>query len=201
MPRLLDRIRELRLKYGPLVRLAERSSLFLNFIERRPVLKPILERLKPQPLLPEDFVGELQRLIVNARPEARILIYSPYLYDEAVERYLGVMETATKRGVEIIVYTLTPEHRSIRWKDRHKVLIEKLRKAGVEVRERMNMHEKAVIVLDGENMVAYFGSLNPLSKYRGKADYMLKFTHPEVVNALYLFLETLAVESEREIEE
>ena len=201
MPRLLDRIRELRLKYSPLVRLAERSSLFLNFIEKRPVLKPILERLKPQPLLPEDFVGELQRLIVNARPEARILIYSPYLYDEAVERYLGVMETATKRGVEIIVYTLTPEHRSIRWKDRHKALIEKLRKAGVEVRERTNMHEKAVIILDEENMVAYFGSLNPLSKYRGKADYMLKFTHPEVVNALYLFLETLAVESERELEE
>ena len=140
-------------------------------------------------------------MIVNAKPETRILIYSPFLYDEAVERYLGVMETATKRGVKIIVYTLTPEHRSIRWKDKHKTLIEKLRKVGVEVKERMNMHEKAVIVLDEENMVAYFGSLNPLSKYKGKADYMLKFTHPEVVNALYLFLETLAVESEREPEE
>ena len=201
MPKLLDRIRELRLKYGPLVRLAERSSLFLNFIERRPVLKPILERLKPQPLLPEDFINELQRLIVNARPEAKILIYSPYLYDEAVERYLGVMETAAKKGVKIVVYTLTPEHYSIRRKNMHRSLIEKLRKAGVEVRERTNMHEKAVIVLDGENMIAYFGSLNPLSKYKGKADYMLKFTHPEVVNALYLFLETLAEESEREVEE
>ena len=201
MPRLLDRIRELRLKYGPLVKLAEKSSLFLNFVEKRPVLKPILERLKPQPLLPEDFVDELQRLIVNARPEARILIYSPYLYDEAVERYLGVMETATKRGVRIIVYTLTPEHHSVRWKSKHRALIEELRKAGVEVRERTNMHEKAVIVLDGDNMVAFFGSLNPLSKYKGKADYMLKFTHPEVVNALYLFLETLAIESERGVEE
>jgi len=200
MPGLLDRIRELRLKYGPLVRLAERSSLFLSFIERRPVLRPVLERLKPQPLLPEDFVDELQRLIVNARPGARRLIYSPFLYDEAVERYLGVMETAAKRGVEIVVYTLTPEHRSVRWRGRHRALVERLRKAGAEVRERTNMHEKAVIVLDGENLAAYFGSLNPLSKYRGKADYMLKFTHPEVVNALYLFLETLAVESEREME-
>jgi len=126
-------------------------------------------------------------LILNARPEARILICSPYLYDEAIERYLGVMEIATKRGVEIIVYTLTPEHRSIRWKDKHRTLIEKLRRAGVEVRKRTNMHEKAVIVLDGENMVAYFGSLNPLSKYRGKVDYMLKFTHSKVVNALCLF--------------
>ena len=126
-------------------------------------------------------------MILNARPEARILICSPYLYDEAIERYLGVMEIATKRGVEIIVYTLTPEHRSIRWKDKHRTLIEKLRRAGVEVRKRTNMHEKAVIVLDGENMVAYFGSLNPLSKYRGKVDYMLKFTHSKVVNALCLF--------------
>lgn len=148
----------------------------------------------------EDFIDELQRLIVNARPEARILIYSSYLYDEAVEKYLGVMETATKRGVKIIAYTLMPEHRSVRRKDKHRALIERLRRAGVEVRERTNMHEKAVVVLDGENMVAYFSSLNPLSKYEGKADYMLKFTHPEVVNALYLFLETLAVESERKIE-
>ena len=65
-------------------------------------------------------------MIVNARPEARMLICSPYLYDEAIERYLGIMETAIKRGVEIIVYTLTPKHRSIRWKDKHRTLIKNL---------------------------------------------------------------------------
>ncbi|RLF01380.1 MAG: hypothetical protein DRK00_11555 [Thermoprotei archaeon] len=136
--------------------------------------------------------------IVNVGHGTRILIYSPFLYNEAVERYLGVMETATKRGMEIVVHTLTPEHRNVRYKEMHRRLIEKLRRAGVEVRERRNMHEKAVIILDGENLAVYFGNLNSLSKYKGKADYMLKFAHPEVVNALYLFLENLAVESERE---
>ena len=138
MPKILDIIRELRLKYGPLVRLAERSPVFFNFIKSRPVLRPVLERLKPQPLLPEDFAEEFQRLMMNARPEARILIYSPYLYDEAVKQYLGVMKKAINRDVKVIVYTLLPEHRSIRWKNKHKELIEKLRETGVEVRERMN---------------------------------------------------------------
>ena len=100
-----------------------------------------------------------------------------------------------------VIYTLTPEHRSVRYREMHRRLIEKLRKTGVEVRERRNMHEKAVVVLAGEYLATYFGSLNPLSKYKEKADYMLKFTHPEVVNTLYLFLETLAVKSEREVEE
>ena len=196
-----DRIRRFRLKYGPLVKLTEKSSLFFDFIESRPILGPVLERLKPQPLMPEDFVSELQSLIVNAESDAKVLIYSPFLYDEAVEKYLRVMETAVKQGVKIIVYTLTPEHHSIRRRNMHEALIKKLRDVGVEVRESKNMHEKAVVALDKETMVAYFGSLNPLSKYKGKADYMLKFTHPEVVNALYLFLETLAVESERVLKE
>ncbi len=100
-------------------------------------------------------------------------------------------------GVKITVYTLNPEHYSVRYKDMQRELIEELREIGVEVKERWNMHEKAVIIRDKENRVAFFGSLNPLSKYEGKADYMLKFTHPEVVDALYLFLETLAVESEK----
>jgi len=79
-----------------------------------------------------------------------MLICSPYLYDEAIERYLGIMETAIKRGVEIIVYTLTPEHRSIRWKDKHRTLIKNL--GGLVWRLRnVRMHEKAVIVLDGED--------------------------------------------------
>jgi len=43
MPRLLNKIHKLRLKYCPLVRFTERSSLFLNFVERRLVLKPILK--------------------------------------------------------------------------------------------------------------------------------------------------------------
>lgn len=149
-------------------------------------------------MTPEEFVRELQRLIVNAEAEARIIIYSPYLYEKAVERYLTLMDTAIKQGVKIIIYTLTPNHPSIKRKNKHKILIEKLRKVNAEVRIHKNMHEKAVIILCKENKAAYFGSLNPLSKYKGKADYMLKFTHSKIVNTPYLFLETLAEESERE---
>lgn len=200
MPRILDRIRELRLKYGPLVKLMENSQTFLKLVENRPLLQPVLEKLRPQPLYPENFVEELQRLLIDIEPGSPILICSPFLYSPAVEKYLGLVETATRRGVKITIYTLSPEHRSIRDKETHRKLIEKLRNTGAEVRERMNMHEKAVVALGEKTKVAYFGSLNPLSKYKGKADYMLKFTHPEVVNSLYLFLETLAAESERQEE-
>jgi len=201
MPKFLDKFRELRLKYGPLVKLMEKSSVFFKFIESRPVLRPILERLKPHPLIPRDFVEELQNLFLNAKPGTKIFIYSPYLKRKALENYIGLMRTASQRGVAIVVHTLSPDHYTIRDKNEHQKLIKKLKEAEVKVIERTNMHEKAVVVI-GENMkVAYFGSLNPLSKYEGKADYMLKFTHPEVVDALYLFLETLAAESEKHVTE
>ncbi len=98
MPGLLDKICELRMKYGPLIKLAEKSSKFLKFVESRPLLRLVLEKLRPQPLMPEDFVDEFQRLIANAGSEAKIVIYSPYLFRKAVNKYLGVMESAIKRG-------------------------------------------------------------------------------------------------------
>lgn len=208
MPRLLDRVREIReeireyrFKYGPLANFLQKSQLFRGFIENRPLLKPVLDTLKPTPLTPEEFVRELQWQISNAKPGTTIVIYSPYLSERAIEDYIGVMRTATSSGVKIVVCTLSPNHWSIRKKELHRELIRKLREAGVEVRERMNMHEKAVIVYGESDKAAYFGSLNVLSKHGEGADYMLKFTHKDVVNALYLFLENLAAVSEQEPKE
>jgi HKD family nuclease len=106
--------------------------------------------------------------LINIEPDSLILICSPFLSSPAVEKYLGLIETATRRGVKITIYTLSPDHRSIRDKEMHRRLIEKLRKAGAEVRERMNMHEKAVVALGDKTKVAYFGSLNPLSNIKVK---------------------------------
>ncbi len=202
MPRILDKIRELRLRYGPLVRLLERSSSFRKLLEDRPILMPLLESLKPAPLSAEEFIQDFQREVTNVKSGTQVVIYSPYLSEKGIENYVGVLRSAAKKGVEIIIHTLTPEHWSIREKSKHATLIKKLKKdIKAEIIERKNMHEKAVIIT-GENIkVAYFGSLNVLSKYEGKADYMLKFTHPEVVDALHLFLETLALESEKPKEE
>ncbi len=197
MSRFLDRLREFRLKYGPLVKLMERSESFSRLVECRPLLRPVLEKLKPQPLSPDEFTKEFLRALIEAGEGTRICVYSPYLSRYALDTYLGLMRDAVKRGASITVHTLRPDNYSIRKKDEHRKLIERLRDAKVEVIERGNMHEKAVIVLGEKEKAAYFGSLNPLSKYGGTADYMLKFTHPDIVDALHLFLETIAHESEQ----
>ncbi|MHA1505873.1 MAG: phospholipase D-like domain-containing protein [Candidatus Asgardarchaeia archaeon] len=194
--------KEFRIKYGPLVKLIEKSEKFKKFLESRPVLKPVLDRLKPDTLSPSEFDKEFWDRLNSAEKGSGILILSPYTSKERVEKYLEAIRRAVDRGVDVEIQTLHPEHWSIKHKESHRRNVELLREAHARVELRKNMHEKAVIIRNKES-VAYFGSLNVLSKKEMKkeADYMLKFTHPEIVDALYVFVQELAQHSEEVIEE
>jgi hypothetical protein len=144
-----------------------------------------------------DFDSDLKRELINAKEGEEILIFSPFTHKEKIQDILPFLKEAMKKGVSVTVQTLDPEFfSSIRQKQKglfQQENIEVLKNAGVEVVTRKNMHEKAVII--GER-VAYLGSTNPLSKLGGEADYMLKFTNPELVRAFYYFLFELYQASE-----
>lgn len=202
LEKLKEKLREYRIKHGPLLKLLEKSEKFKKFLEGRPAVKPVLDRLKPKTLLPEEFDEEFWEKVNSAGEGSEILILSPYTSKERVERYLEAIRRAVSRGVIVKIQTLHPEHWSIRNKEGHRRNVELLRGTGADVELRRDMHEKAVVIRNEES-VAYFGSLNVLSKIEmeKKADYMIKFTHPEIVDTLYLFLKDLAQHSEEVVEE
>ncbi|HIP63256.1 MAG TPA: hypothetical protein EYH04_03980 [Archaeoglobus profundus] len=78
------------------------------------------------------------------------------------------------------VQLLNIEHPSVRNKKDHRKAVQILENLGVYIVRREYMHEKAIII---DNRVAYLGSINCLSKYsyERKDDYMLRYTHPELV--------------------
>jgi len=203
----LKKIKELRMEYGPLVKLAEKSEKFKSLVESSPILKPVLDRLKPEALTPEKFDEEFWAKLNALKEGSEVFIFSPYLSWKRIYDYRKAMEEAIKRGVLITVHTLHPDHWSIKNKKKHDSCIKllegiKVGENGVNVVLRRNMHEKAVIIR-GEENVAYFGSLNVLSKVDMEkgGDYMLKFTHQEIVDALQAFIQTLAQHSEEFISE
>jgi len=193
----IDKFRKLREEHGIIPKLVENFPALSEFIEKRPSLGPILNKFKPQPLSTEDFVKDFCEQLSMAKHGTKIIIYSPFLSRSAVYKYLNYFKKAITNGAAITVHTLSPDSYGVRKKDEQRGLIETLRNNHIDIKERMNMHEKAVIIIEGdEAKIAYLGSLNVLSKYEGKADYMLKFTHPDIVYALHFFLEILEEHSE-----
>ncbi len=175
----------------------DKSSLFRKLLEGHPLLKPILDKFRPVPLTPREFILELQSQIVNAERGTHVFIYTPYIDEEGLEYFSGILKTALDRGVRITVYTLSPEHWTIKNKELQKKLIDKLREdVKVEVKVRRIMHEKAVIILGPKTRIAYIGSMSTFSRYKEGTDYMLRITQPEIVEAMYLLLENISETSE-----
>ncbi len=197
--KLKEKFGEYRLKYGPLVKLLEKSEKIKRFLENRPLLKPILDDLKPDALTPDVFDDEFWKELASAEKDTEILILSPFLSEDRVNRYLEAIRRAVKNGVMVEIQTLDPEFwRKKEKRQKHQELVEQLKDAGAYVDLRKNMHEKAVIIRSEKKKIAYFGSLNVLSKTELEkgGDYMLKFTNPEIVDALYTFIRTLREHSE-----
>jgi hypothetical protein len=194
----LEEFIERRIDKGPI----------LQFVKNRPLLQKLFEDYKPQILKAGDFDNDLKREVLNAGEGEKILIFSPFTHKEKIQDILSFLKEAMKKGAKVIVQTLDPEFFSMIGQEQKGSLqrenIELLESAGIEVIRRMNMHEKAVVIVknvpEKEGKVAYLGSTNPLSKLGSEADYMLKYTNPELVKAFYYFLFELYQASEAEAE-
>lgn len=44
----MERFKELRLKYGPLIKLLERNERFRELLEKRPMIANLIEKFKPE---------------------------------------------------------------------------------------------------------------------------------------------------------
>jgi len=84
----------------------------------------------------------------------------------------------------------------VRNKKDHRKAVQILENFGVYIVRKEYMHEKAIII---DNRVAYLGSINCLSKYsyERKDDYMLRYTHPELVKFIRVNLMIMSEASSR----
>jgi len=190
----MERLRELRLEYGPLIKLLERNERLRKFMEKRPIIASLIEKFKPEILEPSDFESKFREDLKIA--EKTVLIMSPFVTTKRVNDLGDILKEIIAKGVEVEVQLLDPKHPSIRNKEDHHRAIQTLENLGVNVEKRMYMHEKAIIV---DNKVAYLGSINCLSKYsyERKDDYMLRYSHPELVEFIRMNLMTMAEASDR----
>jgi phosphatidylserine/phosphatidylglycerophosphate/cardiolipin synthase-like enzyme len=155
-------------------------------MEKMPVLRNLVTSLlKPEVLQPGEFYDRLARDMMEAEDD--IIIYSPFTLRP---RVMGVLAVIDRSKAQATIYTKPVEEfkgDQMKWQ---KVNIGEMEKAGVTVKTREKMHEKAVLIDDS---VAYFGSLNVLSRWKEEesGDYMLRYEGPLVSSLIEDFLGTM----------
>jgi len=195
-PGIVERIRKVRMEYGPIIKMLEDAEgPIVEILRSRPVLQKLFE---PRKLDAYDFLSEADREIARSRSE-NILILSPFTYRDRIEEFKSILETAVDNGSHVTIHTLAPSNFKGKRREHQAQHIVILRKAGAAVIEGKNMHEKAVII---GNRIAYLGSTNFLSKSKKAAmespgDYMLKYTIPDLVITFRKFLEELWKNAEK----
>lgn len=190
----MEKLKELRLKYGPLIKLLERNERFRELLEKRPMIANLIEKFKPEILEPSVFESKFREDLKAA--EADVLIMSPFVTSKRVADLADILKEVVAKGAEVEVQLLNEEHPSVRNKEDHRKAVQALENLGVNVVRREYMHEKTIII---DNKVAYLGSINCLSKYsyERKDDYMLRYTHPELVEFIRMNLMAMAEASDR----
>jgi DNA-binding XRE family transcriptional regulator len=119
----------------------------------------------------DELTYESQMVADFLNAHARIIIVSPYLTSNAIERWETLINKAIARGVSICIYVQEPRHwkrrlesnlpeRSVASMDKLASAIKYIQSLGVHVTLRPGDHEKFVIV---DENIFWAGSLNLLS--------------------------------------
>ena len=158
-------------------------KILKSAMNKMPILRKLVTTLlKPEVLSPKDFYDAFMRDIIDA--EGEITIYSPFTLKPKVQEILAFIK---RSKAHVTVFTKPVDEFKDRQKYYQGVNIGLMEEAGVEVKTREKMHEKAVLI--GDN-IAYFGSLNVLSRWKEEAggDYMLRYESPLVSSLIDDFL-------------
>ena len=94
----------------------------------------------------------------NARK--RVIIFSPFVREGRIEVLLPIFKGTIVAGIEVIVYTRSVNEHEKDYQKKARELIDQLRREGVIVRIRKQMHEKVILIDDS---LVWQGSLNLLS--------------------------------------
>ncbi len=90
----------------------------------------------------------------------RVIIFCPFVREGRIEVLLPVFKEIMEAGGEVIVYTRSVSEHVRTYQKKARDLIDNLRKKGIIVRIRKNMHEKVILIDDA---LVWQGSLNLLS--------------------------------------
>jgi hypothetical protein len=111
-----------------------------------------------------------QFLLDLSAARTRCVIFSPFVGARRVADLRAHLDAACARGVKVHVFTKTASELG------DSRALETLGSAGVILRERLDMHEKVVLIDDD---VAYIGSLNVLSNNGRTGEVMLRMPGSE----------------------
>lgn len=130
---------------------SEREGPLVKFAKKRPILGKLFERRGLKVMNRDECLGSFREDLRMAKKE--VLVYSPFLNDVDVARFLAMRELrdVIGRGVKVRVVTRPPKDLKS---------LEKLSKAGVEVYLRDGFHEKVLVV---DENITYIGSANILA--------------------------------------
>lgn len=113
----------------------------------------------------DDFMEILTKDLASSKRS--VVIYSGFASVNRVIKLLDLFKMTIQRGVEMRVIVRPPNIKD-QWAYREGVsAVEMLRKIGVAVDLRAQIHQKAVLI---DNDVTWFGSLNPLSFNEQRSD-------------------------------
>jgi len=128
----------------------------------------------------DNYWQNYERDITNARQE--IIISSPGLGTVAVNKTIRLLEKVQENGVAIKVITLPPEQYSVMQINRVQNLITLLRKANIDVKEKLLVHEHYAII---DQKIVWYGNMNLLSKNKPD-DNLMRLNNEEVAQELML---------------
>ena len=90
----------------------------------------------------------------------RVIIFCPFVREGRIEVLLPIFKKIIEAGGEVIVYTRSVSEHVRLYQKKARDLIDNLRREGVIVRIRKNMHEKVILI---DDTLVWQGSLNLLS--------------------------------------
>jgi AAA domain/PLD-like domain len=111
-----------------------------------------------------------------------IEVYSAFMTLQRVAKFEFALRGALARGVLVRCITRPPQSGDMPATAKADKALQTLETWGVVVDLRHAIHQKAVLIDD--TVVAYFGSLNPLSATQGTRETMLRFGNPRSVTQL-----------------
>ena len=109
-----------------------------------------------------------------------IVISSPFMSSRKVGWLVGQSEILQKRGVAIIVFSLSPETYHEDGREHHAELLERLSSAGICVKTQNHCHERYAVV---DQSIVWYGSMNLLSKGR-EDDSLMRIVSTEIAAEL-----------------
>ncbi|MDP2871861.1 MAG: AAA domain-containing protein [Bacillota bacterium] len=121
-----------------------------------------------------DFYAQFQQDLLSARERAVIL--SPFLQANRTAKLMPILRSLVERGIQITLLI----RRADRQDEGVKELIEEIRRVGITIIERPNLHEKLAFI---DSRIAWFGSLNILSQSRS-TETMLRFAESGIAKQL-----------------